>query len=293
MDDRAPDVSHEPEQPAPDLGLDHYVTVDDLRFHYRSWGSDQAFPLLLIHGLTGNSWEWGTVARELAKRHRVLAFDQRGHGATDWAADYSVDLLAEDIGSLMDALGIERAAVVGHSLGGNSAYCFAAAHPDRVTRLVIVDIAPPALAGPRQTGAIRAWLQELTAAAHPGREHAVDAWKSMNPTARDAELWEYVRHNMRQDRDGSWRWRFDGVGLQRLLDGVDEARLWEAVRGVECPSLVIRGSDSPILDRETADRMVRELRHGSLAEIPGGGHDLTVERPEALAAAVLGFLGAG
>ncbi len=95
-------------------------------------------PLLLISGLNGLAQPWRGITPEMARSFRVIAHDHRGLGASDkWDGAYSVDQIAEDVLGLMDALGLERAHIVGHSLGGAVAQAIAADHPDRVAGLIL------------------------------------------------------------------------------------------------------------------------------------------------------------
>lgn len=104
--------------------------------HYEEVGSGA--PLLLISGLNGLAQPWRGIMPALGQQFRVIAHDHRGLGASDkWAGDYSVDQIAGDVLGLMDKLGVEKAHIVGHSLGGATAQALAADYPDRVAGVVI------------------------------------------------------------------------------------------------------------------------------------------------------------
>ena len=112
------------------------VELDWGRLHYGEVGAGD--PVLLISGLNGLTAPWRAVADALAPRFRVITHDHRGLGASGaWDGDYSVDQIAGDVLGLMDRLGLARAHLVGHSLGGAVAQAIAADHPERVARLVI------------------------------------------------------------------------------------------------------------------------------------------------------------
>ena len=100
-------------------------------------------PVVLLHGLACGKRMWFHQIRALRRRFRVIAYDLRGHGQTDApsaATDYSAALLARDLIGVLDALKIERAAIVGFSLGGGPALALAASKPERVSRLVLADV---------------------------------------------------------------------------------------------------------------------------------------------------------
>jgi pimeloyl-ACP methyl ester carboxylesterase len=116
------------------------VDVGGVRLAYRAWGEADAPPVVLLHGIGGGGpGDWDTVAEQLADRWRVYAVDQRGHGRGERTSTYAIDLLVADVAGLLDALGLKRVAVVGHSLGGVVAYLFAARFPERVEALVVED----------------------------------------------------------------------------------------------------------------------------------------------------------
>ncbi|GAB4051073.1 alpha/beta fold hydrolase [Catellatospora paridis] len=117
-----------------------HVDVGGVRLAYRVWGEPDAPPMVLLHGIGGGGpGDWDTVAAQLADRWRVYAVDQRGHGHGDRTSGYAIDLLVADVAGLLDALGLKRVVLIGHSLGGVVAYLFAARHPERVDALVVED----------------------------------------------------------------------------------------------------------------------------------------------------------
>lgn len=271
---------------------DLHVSARDLRFHLREWGEPGAPAVLLLHGLTGNAWEWDPIAAALAPTRHVLAIDQRGHGASAWASDYAVEQMAEDLAALLSALGLERTAIAGHSMGGLNGLLLAAAHPARVERLALVDIGPDSLS-PAAGAAWRAALQAAAEATYATPREACAEWQRGNPRARAHELMHFVAHNLHEDDDGRWRWRFDAAGLTSFLaQAPGEQALWDAVARVACPALVIRGEHSGVLSPATVARMADTLADGRHAEIADGAHDLTVEQPAALADALTRFLAA-
>jgi 3-oxoadipate enol-lactonase len=98
---------------------------------------------VLLHALGEESSDWARVAEALAPAWRVYAPDLRGHGASDWLGGYTIEQLTTDLAAFLDALGLDRVTLVGHSVGGPPAYLYSARRPDRVARLVLEDPAPP------------------------------------------------------------------------------------------------------------------------------------------------------
>ncbi len=110
---------------------------------YRAWGPAEAPPVVLVHALGETSADWAPVAEALAPEYRVYALDLRGHGASDWPGAYTIEQLTADLAAFLDALRLGRVTLVGHSVGAPPAYLYAARSPDRVTRLVLEEPAPP------------------------------------------------------------------------------------------------------------------------------------------------------
>jgi len=100
-------------------------------------------PMVLLHGLGERAGDWAPVRARLAAAYRTVAFDLRGHGASDWPGEYTHDLIEADLCAALDALGLRDVVLVGHSMGGSVAFRIAARRPDLVARLVVEDVVPP------------------------------------------------------------------------------------------------------------------------------------------------------
>ena len=121
---------------------DGRASVCGLDFHWLEWGDASSPPLVLLHGLTGHAHTWDHMAPALAERYRVFAPDQRGHGDTSAAATYATQDFVDYLSALLDLWGLAQFKLIGLSMGGHNAMAFAAAHPERVERLVAIDIPP-------------------------------------------------------------------------------------------------------------------------------------------------------
>ncbi|MEW2175599.1 alpha/beta hydrolase [Streptomyces sp. NPDC005406] len=121
----------------------HSVQAGGIRLAYRAWGDPSAPPVVLAHGRCGDSATWTTVAERLAARHRVYAFDFRGHGLSDWPGRYSLELFRDDLHAFLETRNLSGATVVGHSMGGAAAYLLAERQPGLIGRLVIEEAPPP------------------------------------------------------------------------------------------------------------------------------------------------------
>jgi pimeloyl-ACP methyl ester carboxylesterase len=252
------------------------LDIGGLNFHYTDWGGDGP-PLVMLHGLSGHARTWDHTAAALSDRYRVLALDQRGHGDSDWAPQYGISAMARDLLAFLDALQLREVTLMGLSMGGLVSFVFTAAHPERVRRLIILDIGPEiASAGTRNASA--------DSDVFASEDEAFAQARAANPRPTDEALRHRVRHNLRSLPDGTLTFKYDkalrsqpGAWLELTAD-----QLWAAWRSVRCPVLLVRGEDSPILAAETAQRMLAENPNVSFASIPDCGHSITLDRPQGL-----------
>src|SRR5206468_4045008 len=186
---------------------DHDLHLPGTRLHYIEWGERDAPAVVLLHGITGHARTWDDEARALAARYRVLALDQRGHGDSDPApdGDYTVTTMAADLAAFADALRLRHFSVVGLSMGGRVAIAFAGSQPERVERLIVVDIGPDIAPGGRlRVGAMMAQTPER----FDDLETAIAWARTANPRYTDTMLRHRVVHGTRPV-DGGLVWKYD------------------------------------------------------------------------------------
>ncbi len=260
-------------------GSSRYVELDGINFHYLDWGGEGP-PLVMLHGFTGHAHTWDYTARALADQYRVLALDQRGHGDTDWAPVYGSRPMVADLLAFLDALSLDRVTLMGLSMGGNVAYLFAAAHPERIERLINVDIGPEVAAA----GGARIAAGLAGPDVFDTEDEAVAQARAANPRPTDESLRHRVSHNLRPSPDSRLTFKWDKAmrdGTATRDDHSVEER-WEAWRGLPGPLLLVRGGESDILTAEFAARMLAENPAATLVLVPDSGHSITLDRPEGL-----------
>ncbi|MDA5285030.1 MULTISPECIES: alpha/beta hydrolase [unclassified Streptomyces] len=237
-------------------------------------------PLVLLHGLAGHAGEWDSLAAELSIHHRVVAIDQRGHGASERRPrDVSRAAYVADVVAVADRLGLDRPALIGQSLGGHTALLAAAAHPGLFRSLVLVEAGPGA-ADPGAAAEIGAML-DAWPRPFPSRAAAVTYFGG-GPVG---EGWA----GGLEERDGGWWPRFDRDVMVASLAENARRSFWEEWQRVECPTLAVFGR-SGIIPAAEVDRMLR-LRPETVAlSVPGAGHDVHLERADVLREALRAFL---
>jgi pimeloyl-ACP methyl ester carboxylesterase len=246
---------------------------------------------VLVHGFTGSRDDFREHVPELARLGRTLVLDQRGHGGTTNTGrreDYTLDGLVADLAAAFDALGLARADLLGHSLGGMVALRFALAHPGRVASLVLMDTSPRPMPLPIPEP-IRAALEKLVheegvAALLPSMRQRSELPPALRRTI-DAMgpdvFWERNRRKLESMDPVAWS------ELLRVLGDHEPAvdRLGE----IRCPTLVMVGAeDEPFL--APADELARGIRGALRVTIPDAAHSPQLENPRDWSAAIRAHL---
>jgi len=264
---------------------DHFITLNGLNIHYRDWGDRQLSPLVILHGFDAHSHSWDKVVAALADRFRVIVPDLRGNGESSWAPDYTWELMVEDILGLMNALGLSKTVLCGHSMGGRFGYMLASRYPERVIRLVNVEAYPWDPKVP--TGDPPAYTDSYDTI----EEAAIEAYKRQ-PYADKESLRHEIEHGLKLREDGRWTWRMDPAlriasWLGKLNPGTQLE--WPALTQLQCPWVLVYGVHS-FGKRGFAEDIARRIPHCELIEIPDAEHDLPNENPREFIRALHAYL---
>ncbi|MGN5636564.1 alpha/beta fold hydrolase [Streptomyces sp. AC154] len=255
------------------------VTRDGVRLVCRDWGGPGQ-PAILLHGLAGHAGEWDAVARSLSPGLRIVAVDQRGHGAAERRPqDVSRAAYVSDVVAVADQLGLRQPVLIGQSLGAHTAMLTAAAHPARVRALVLVE-AGPAVADPDTPSKMGSWLNTWPTP-FASREAAVRFFGG-------GPLGEGWAGGL-EEREGGWWPRFD---RDVMVGSIAENALrpfWDEWDAVTCPTLLVLGQTGFVPPQEV-DEMLRRRPATEAVCLPGTGHDLHLERPAVLHDLISGFL---
>ena len=275
---------------------DEFVEANGLRFHYREWGDTRTrHAVVMLHGYAETSEAWTETAQDLAREFRVIAIDQRGHGQSDRATDrdYTRATQMEDLEAIIQSLGLRSVTLIGHSMGGANAICFAAEHPEMTTALVVVETAPEVLRSGIET--IRRLL--ATGATFASLNDAIESFREFFPYATTEQIERRVRASLTVNDDGAYVWDFDPIfrdptsrppdpdpGQRRLSD------LWDCVDRVQCPTMIVRGSETDMLTPEAIQRLHRRVSGSRVSLIEDAGHSVPTDQPAALSLNIREFL---
>ena len=273
------------------MHTDRTLALHGRRVHYTEWGAPAAPAVIFLHGITGHARTWDDEARLLAGRFRAIALDQRGHGDSDPPpdGDYSDAALLGDLEAFVDALGLTRVSLVALSLGGRVAINYAGRHPERVERLVIVDIGPEiAQAGRARVGTLMAHAPER----FESLEDVVTHMRGNLPRYTEAMLRQRAQHAVRPLPGGGFTWKYDRALREAIRQGTMRvpSDLWPQWGAITCPTLLVRGDESDILTDEIAKKMVDALAHARLVVVPNAGHTVPGDQPAVFQALLREFL---
>lgn len=262
--------------PMTEASLSLAAPYEGVELAYLDWGDPASEHVVVcVHGLTRNAHDFDELARALAGHGaRVLAIDVVGRGRSSWMSDphdYAVGNYAAQILSLLTELGIGKVDWVGTSMGGLIGMSIAAMQEHPISRLVINDIGP---------FVPEAALKQIQS--YLGLELRFDSFEALEEHIRfihagfgrltDAQWHHLARYSARQDADG-WHLNYDpGIRVPYAELATGDIAFWELWDEISCPTFVIRGSESPILLRHTAEEMTRRGPKATVATFAGIGH---------------------
>lgn len=262
------------------MNRDGYLNESTPRLHYTDRGTADDATLVLLHGLQDCAANWDGAADRLEDRYRVVTLDLRGHGDSGRSAEgaYSQADFSNDIGRLLKGLDLGPAVLVGHSFGGRAATAYAAANPNMVAALVVVDsdIAASSDGEPEHAYAV-GWrsLEEVT-----------DYLGTLQPYATTEAIENQAAHLTTKLPGDKWVLKADPVVLEAHVRE-DLQPEWS---GLNCPALILRGRASTVLAHEAAVALKEALSGARIAELEGAGHWPHQEVPGAFDATLRWFL---
>jgi pimeloyl-ACP methyl ester carboxylesterase len=251
-----------------------------IRMHYAEQGESRGEPIILLHGYSDSWFSFSRVLTPLARESRVYALDLRGHGKSDKpASGYQLAVLAADVVAFMDAKGIVRATVVGHSMGSFVAQQVALAAPRRVSRLVLVGSAR----SPRDFAGFGELEQAVAALTDPVPESFARDFQlsTVHTPVGDAFIDRAVAESL----------LLPARVWQALMVGMLSTDRPEALGRSGIPVLVLRGEKDAFATASETDSLVAMVAASARKTYPSTGHAPHWEQPAAFANDVLAFRG--
>jgi pimeloyl-ACP methyl ester carboxylesterase len=268
------------------------VKLGAMRFHYLDWGNSHLPTIVFLHGGALNAHTWDLVCLALRDDFHCVALDQRGHGDSDWSedADYSMGAQLGDTKGFVDALELDKFILVGMSLGAINSLCFAVNHPERLSNLVIIDAGPKMR--PPGSSRIRDFVNGV--AETVTIEAIIEKALEFNPRRDPNILRRSLMHALRQQPDGTWRWKYDRrrfTVLDQERHRNERAALADGLDRIKCPTLIVRGAESDVFAEADGIELAASLPDGRFVTVPRAGHTVQGDNPKDLVAELRGFLG--
>ncbi|MBK8900154.1 MAG: alpha/beta fold hydrolase [Anaerolineaceae bacterium] len=263
------------------------VTTNGITIAYEIEGSGP--PLVLVAGLGYSRWMWHKMVPGLAQNFTVLSYDNRGVGETDKpAGPYTAQLLAEDLCSLLAALGIGETAVFGHSMGGFVAQAFALAYPERLSKLIL---SATNFGGPRHvpvTQEALAVLMDTTSDPLTRLRNGILISCAAGFAERQPEIVEeWLNYRAMHPIDPAGYQAQMGVGLSLMSE---EACFEHKLSAITAPTLILSGAEDKVVPPANIDLLAKAIPHAETAVIDHAGHFFPFEQPETVVQIVTQFL---
>lgn len=265
---------------------DRFVNVNGLRFHYLDWGTEGKPPFIMLHGGSAYAHWWDFVAPAFVDAFHVIALDQRGHGDSQHANPpaYATRQYLDDLHAFIQALGLHKPVLMGHSMGGHNSVIYATEHAAELSALILVDTDvsyPPAAVE---------FLRKLGEKPAKVFDSLVEAISRFQLLPRETfisteNLRRLAAFAFRELPDGKWTAKLDRKTLFR--EPIDGRPL---LGQISCSTLIVRAQNTPILSLEKINRLVSNLPNGRWVEVPDTYHHVMLDNPDGLVKVVREFL---
>jgi len=252
-----------------------------MELYYRELGEGQ--PLVLLHGIYGSSDNWLTQARMLSSSYHTLALDLRNHGQSPHDDAFDYPAMAADVLEFLEAHKLKDPVLIGHSMGGKVAMNLAVAHPEKVAKLIVVDIAPRSYN--MRHDAILEGLQAIPIDKIKTREEADEVLAAF---VRESEVRQFLLKNLQRKPGGGFKWK---LNLPVIADKSEDIAVGLQFEGkFEKPALFVRGARSNYVKDEDMDH-IRKVFPAAEMETFDTGHWLPAEKPKEFVELVKEWLG--
>jgi esterase len=248
-----------------------------MQLHYQTTGEGQ--PLVLIHGLFGSADNWGIIAKHFAQHFQVISIDLRNHGRSPHSESQTYADMADDLLQLCDTLGLEQIHLLGHSLGGKVAMQFATQYPERVGKLIVVDMAMRAYAD-EHTHLINAML--TVDLSHAESRNDVD--RELKAPISNLMVRQFLLTNLVKV-EGQLQWRINLSAIKDNYPKFQAALLAHFAK----PSLFIRGERSHYVNESDVAEIHSQFADAEIISLPTD-HWVHAEQPELFIQTVERFL---
>ena len=252
-----------------------------MKLHFKKFGSGP--PLIILHGVFGSSDNWKTLANHLMSTFEVYLVDQRNHGLSPHSDDFNYQVMTDDLKELLHDEKIEKCILLGHSMGGKTAMNFAVQYPEKIIKLIIVDIAPKRYPPHHQN--ILQGVHSLKINKINNRKEADDL---LSTTINNSGIRQFILKNLSRNPEGLFYWKINWKAIEDNMQAIGSPLLSHAVFYGEV--LFIRGAQSDYILNKDKSLLTKHFPNAVLMTIQKAGHWIHAEQPAQLLALIKQFI---
>ena len=252
-----------------------------MELHYRTLGKGQ--PVIILHGIFGTSDNWQTFGKQLAGNYQVFLVDQRNHGLSPHSDTFDYPAMAADLHQFIQQHQLENPVIIGHSMGGKVAMFYAVAYPEKLDKLVVVDIAPRNYPVHHQH-----ILDAMSGVSLTSATSRKDIEEQLKPHLPDFGVRQFIMKNLKREDDNSFSWKLNLLAIKENIANVGLAVDNDAK--VDRPTLFVRGENSDYIGSEDEELIRQIFPLAQIVTIENTGHWVHAEQPKALYEVLLKFL---
>ncbi|MFN8323317.1 MAG: alpha/beta fold hydrolase [Chitinophagales bacterium] len=255
-----------------------------MNLNFKTFG--QGFPVVILHGLLGSLDNWQSIAKKLGENFQVYILDQRNHGKSPHSEEFNYAILSHDLFDFFYQQGITQAHLIGHSMGGKVAMKFALENPDKVNKLIVVDITPAAYPD-GHTHIFKALLQAQVATV--GSREEVESFLKRN-LEEDETTIQFLMKGLTRPENGAdgFIWKFNLSSLYHNYDSISGSVYCD--KPFMGSTLFIRGARSNYINSSNYSDIHHLFPNHELSEIKNAGHWVHAEKPTEFLDEVIKFL---
>ncbi|HAQ71231.1 alpha/beta fold hydrolase [Cyclobacteriaceae bacterium] len=252
-----------------------------MKLHFKKFGSGP--PLIILHGVFGSSDNWKTLANHLMITFEVYLVDQRNHGLSPHSDDLNYQVMTDDLKELLHNEQIEKCCLLGHSMGGKTAMNFAVQYPEKIMKLIIVDIAPKRYPPHHQN--ILQGVHSLKINEINTRKEADDL---LSTTINNSGIRQFILKNLSRNPEGLFYWKINWKAIEDNIQAIGAPLLSHDLFTGEV--LFIRGAQSDYILNEDEPLLKKHFPNAVLMTIQKAGHWVHAEQPAQLLALINQFI---
>jgi esterase len=263
--------------------IDPSSTFARMKLFFRELGQGQ--PIIIMHGIFGSSDNWLTQARILSSHYRIFSLDLRNHGQSPHDDQFDYQVMVGDLEEFIEEHQLVDPVIIGHSMGGKVAMNFAVAHPEKLSKLIIVDIAPRAYNLEHYV-----ILDGLNAIPIDRITSRTEADEALAPFVPEADVRQFLLKNLQRKKEGGFTWKINLPVINKNMSNIGLDLHFQGK--FEKPSLFIRGARSKYV-RDNDMPRIQEIFPAAKLETLDTGHWVQAEKPQEFVELVSGWLNKG